>query len=207
MKTLVEFIGGFLGAGKTSFLNSYLEVTHLEDEIIVVVQCEFGKTKVKKKNDNIVFKEVNGGGIPSPSFLKKIINFYKPNRMIIECNGVSRPENLLEVFQNDRFLCMNTKVGAYFTVIDGPTFHNIIKNLAPIILPQICVANMLILNRWDQVAEIEKSENISVIKSNNTNAYIFKLSSLDGFSTFLNKNSLISKGFWRRAIFILKGDR
>lgn len=210
MRTTVEFIGGFLGAGKTNFLNSYVKTTYIEDEVIILIQCEFGKTKISddiRIMKGIVIKEVKGGQNPTPDFLRRIINFYGPNRIIIECNGVISPNKLKELFMDNEFLKKNTKIGAFFTLINGALFSNMIRNLAPIMLPQICIANMIIINEWDKVIKNEKDKMVNIIGENNPMAYIFKLNGDKSFESFLKKSFLIDKGLLRRFIFILRGDR
>lgn len=210
MKCVVEFIGGFLGAGKTNFLNSYLETTYIDDEVIVVIQCELGKTNISKKFNSykdIIIKKVDGGRSPSPIFLKRIINFHSPNRIIIECNGVSHPNKLKELFLNDEFLKRNTKIGAYYTIVNGALFNNMIRNLGPIMIPHISMANMIIINEWDKVLGDLRNTTMKIIEENNSTAYIFQLESTQSFTKFLEKNSLINKGIFKKVIFILKGDR
>ena len=210
MRCVVEFIGGFLGAGKTNFLNSYLETTYIDEEVIVVIQCEFGKTSISeefKAYKDIIIKKIDGGGNPSPIVLKRIINFYSPNRIIIECNGVNNPNKLKELFLNDEFLKRNTKIGAYYTIINGALFNNMIRNLGPIMIPHISVANMIIINEWDKVLGELKNYTMKIIEENNSSAYIFQLESSQSFTKFLKRNSLIDKGILKKVIFILKGDR
>lgn len=210
MRTTVEFIGGFLGAGKTNFLNSYVKTTYIDEEVIILIQCELGKTNISNDIRNmkgIVIKEVRGGQNPTPDFLRRIINFYSPNRIIIECNGVNAPNKLQELFTDNEFLKKTTKIGAFFTLINGAFFSNMIRNLAPVMLPHICIANMIIIDEWDKVIESEKDKIINIIGENNPKAYIFKLSGDVSFNSFLEKSFLIDKGFFRRFIFIIRGDR
>jgi G3E family GTPase len=47
MKIKVDILLGFLGSGKTTLINSFLESGELNDETIVIVQYESGKVKVQ----------------------------------------------------------------------------------------------------------------------------------------------------------------
>lgn len=51
MKIDVEIVTGFLGAGKTSFINSLLKESQVEGEKIIVFQLESGKIQLCENND------------------------------------------------------------------------------------------------------------------------------------------------------------
>ena len=47
MNIKVEIVMGFLGSGKTSFINSMLQGEELKNETIVVIQDEFGECEIE----------------------------------------------------------------------------------------------------------------------------------------------------------------
>ena len=51
MKIEVEVVTGFLGYGKTYFINSLLKESQVEGEKVLVVQMEDGNKKIYEIND------------------------------------------------------------------------------------------------------------------------------------------------------------
>ncbi len=52
MKVGVEVITGFLGAGKSAFINSLINKTIATKERIVVITCENGNTQINEFTEN-----------------------------------------------------------------------------------------------------------------------------------------------------------
>ena len=51
MKVGIDVVTGFLGAGKSAFINSLINKTIADKEKIVVVTCESGKTQINEFNE------------------------------------------------------------------------------------------------------------------------------------------------------------
>ena len=47
MKVGIEVVTGFLGAGKSAFINSLIKTTKAVGEKIIVLTCEIGNVKIK----------------------------------------------------------------------------------------------------------------------------------------------------------------
>ncbi len=52
MKIQVEIVTGFLGAGKTSFINSLIKESYVKGEKIIVIQLENGEEKISDEISN-----------------------------------------------------------------------------------------------------------------------------------------------------------
>ena len=52
MKVGVEVVTGFLGAGKSAFINSLINKTIADKEKIVIVTCESGNIQINEFNEN-----------------------------------------------------------------------------------------------------------------------------------------------------------
>ena len=48
MKVGIEVVTGFLGAGKSAFINSLIKTTKAVGEKIIVLTCEIGNVKIKE---------------------------------------------------------------------------------------------------------------------------------------------------------------
>ena len=58
MKIHIEIVTGFLGAGKTSFINSLLSETQVEGEKVLIFQLEHGEKKVLQSTNTNYFVKV-----------------------------------------------------------------------------------------------------------------------------------------------------
>ena len=61
MKVGIEVVTGFLGAGKSAFINSLINKTKAVGEKIIVLTCESGNVKIKEleENDISVYGELH----------------------------------------------------------------------------------------------------------------------------------------------------
>ena len=92
MRIKTYILLGFLGAGKTTFIESILRERE-SSESIVVIQSEKGKENMnlsEKEGVFIVNKDMN---TPLDKvFFKEIISRYNPDRIILEYNGKANTE-------------------------------------------------------------------------------------------------------------------
>ena len=192
-KIEVEIITGFLGSGKTSFIKSYLDIAkknYLRKSM--VIQCEKGKEIINNnfyKDKVLSIKEIDVKDINEEFFIKNI-KFYEPNKIIIENNGIYNTSNLINILL-DKNLKKHIKIVAVVVLVDAKTFEMFIKNLAHMIMPNINIANVIIINNKslinkEQLIKIEKK-----IKKINTNAQILKSESSLDIKQTLNKSGLI----------------
>ena len=60
MKVGIEVVTGFLGAGKSAFINSLIKTTKAVGEKIIVLTCEIGNVKIKEfKEKDLFVKHIN----------------------------------------------------------------------------------------------------------------------------------------------------
>ena len=97
MKVGIEVVTGFLGAGKSAFINSLIKTTKAVGEKIIVLTCEIGNVKIKEfKEKDLFVKHINfmEDNAELDKNIYEIINEYKPHRIIIEYNGTETLEYL-----------------------------------------------------------------------------------------------------------------
>ena len=101
--TKIDIISGFLGAGKTTFIQKLLSDA-LKGENVVLIENEFGEIGVDSgflKNAGIEIREMNQGCIccslvgDFESSLKEVIEQYHPERILIEPSGVGKLSDIL----------------------------------------------------------------------------------------------------------------
>jgi len=59
IKADVEIVTGFLGSGKTSFINTLIDNTLVDGEKILVILCERGEQDIIRSNSQIIIKDFN----------------------------------------------------------------------------------------------------------------------------------------------------
>ena len=102
MKVGIEVVTGFLGAGKSAFINSLIKTTKAVGEKIIVLTCEIGNVKIKEfKEKDLFVKHINfmEDNAELDKNIYEIINEYKPHRIIIEYNGTETLEYLYDKYR------------------------------------------------------------------------------------------------------------
>lgn len=192
-KCSVDIVTGFLSSGKTSFINIFLNKT-LKREETLVVQCESGSEKLSEnlsKKLNVNIKNFSSNKELTEERLIRLIKFYKPERMILECNGVEDLTYLIEIFNRQ-------KVRSYFkltgviTLVDALTFNMFLKNLGHIILPYIEKSDLVILNRCNTISTMQVDKDIDIIKNLNDHAHILAAFDKNDLEVQINKAKIIS---------------
>ncbi len=183
MKLKVEIVIGFLGSGKTSFINHMLREEELQNEVIVVIQDEFGNKEVKNnyndlnhQNKLIVIKNDENKEL-STDYIKKIINKHAPNRIFIEVNGMKNSTPIIDIF-NEKGLKKLCKIDDIISTIDVITFSMYFRNMQNIVRTHIFNSETILLTN---VNKLEKKEFLSIqkrIKNINETANIIKYVSI-----------------------------
>ena len=200
-KSDVEIVTGFLGAGKTTFINSFLDLTLNSDEILII-QLESGKTSLDREvfsKNNVTLKSFNSNkDLEFEGFLR-LIKFYSPTRIIIENNGVGNIDKLLE-FMEKKELKPYARIGGIVTVLDCLTLNMFLRNLGSLILPNIYAADLIVLNNSSRISSNELEGQINKIERLNTHAHIIVSSSKEQLYENLKRCNLINKSIYKRLL-------
>ncbi len=167
--TDVYLITGFLGSGKTTFLNRMIHQFPVDKKLTILVN-EFGEIGVDAtlvEGDDIDIMEINRGSIfcvcVKTDFIKGLFELsttVKPDIMLIESTGVANPSDLkkdlaLPVF-NNRF-----RFREQFCIIDAVHFLDAYQVYASI-EKQIESSSLFIINKTDMAA-VEKITEIKKV--------------------------------------------
>lgn len=196
-KTNIEIVTGFLGAGKTKFINSLLENTIVKDEKIVIIQCEAGQTEIKdviKENINIIVKNLHSFKLLNSELINEIINTYKPYRIIIEKNGTIKLEQLLMMLEEKKLkhIC---KVTSIFHLTDAKTFEIYIQNMGNLLMDSIYNSHLIVVTNIKRVSKEELKKIIYKLEGFNQEAYIIKVNNIDGIGSVLKTKKILFNGF------------
>jgi len=160
MKCDVEVITGFIGSGKTSFLNGLLENTLVNEEKVLILLMENGETNIEEKflkNKKITSVIFNCDKPINEDVFENLLKKYNPHRVIIEFNGTDDIRNLLQIIHSkkNRSLCNLTTV---FYVADASTCELYLYNMGHMLMPCFQISNLLVLNNVENLNknDIEK---------------------------------------------------
>ena len=173
-KIPVTVITGFLGAGKTTLINSILGGKH--GIKFAIIENEFGEIGIDNEilehaEEEIV--EMNNGCICCTvrgdliNIIKKLLaRDVPPEHIIIETTGLADPSPVAQTFLTDSELMQKTYLDSILTIVDVKHMY-IHLDSNPQYKDQIAFADTILLNKIDLVdaKEIEKIEN-NIVKIN-----------------------------------------
>lgn len=161
MKPLpVLLITGFLGAGKTTFVNKLLNYFKTENKRIALLINEFGRVNIDKDlitdNGQAVY-EVNQGSIfcacTRDQFITALDSIAAADPpydvVVIESTGIANTADLRKYLNTER-LTDRLEIKQNFCLIDAANFHKVYATL-PAVKSQVEQASVLIVNKSDLV--------------------------------------------------------
>ena len=180
--TKIDIVSGFLGAGKTTFIQKMLKEV-LNKEKVVLIENEFGEIGIDGgflKEAGIEIKEMNSGCICCSlvgdfgASLKEVINTYTPERILIEPSGVGKLSDVikavadLEAKENMKDVYLNAAV----VVVDVSKCKMYIKNFGEFFINQVEAAGTIVLSRTQNVSEEKLNEAVALLREHNAKATI-----------------------------------
>ena len=105
--TKIDIFSGFLGAGKTTFIQKLIKEAY-KNEQLVLIENEFGEIGIDGgflKESGIEIKEINSGCIccslqgDFEESLKMVVETYHPDRIVIEPSGVGKLSDVLKAIE------------------------------------------------------------------------------------------------------------
>ena len=205
-KADIEIVTGFIGAGKTTFINSLIKNTYLNIENLLIIQYEQGNQKILEviTNDNNINLEVIPGGSPLDSFhLENIIKKYKPHRVIIEYNGTKNLSDLLDVLYS-KSIKKIAKVTSTFFITDCLTYDMFLNNMPTLITPNLYHSNLVIFNNSNKIPEKNLSTITKEIRSINKDSFFLNIDDISKLDTLLDETGFMDRGFFKATRILTK---
>lgn len=181
MKTQIDIVSGFLGSGKTSFINKLLENNGLSKDRIVILQCETGEIEIDNQiieGKNVYLKSVVKDSSFDSNYIVEVIKKYLPQRIIIEHNGMEKLGELLNTL-NESSIRKNCVIGTIVHIIDAATFDVFMNNMGSILIEQISNSDTIVLNNSEGYSKTQLTNVERTLKAINKTAEIVKNSSLE----------------------------
>ncbi len=183
MKKNIELflISGFLGSGKTTFLQKLLY--NLEGIKIGVIVNEFGSTGIDGTlidKEGIQLVEINNGSIYCScikgNFIKTLIEFTTKDIdiLLIENSGMADPSNIHQIMEEVSFKATRKlDYKGAVCILDAVSFLKHIRVLAPV-QNQVASSNFIVVNKIDLVNQTVIEEIHGVIREINPRAYVYE---------------------------------
>ena len=146
----VFMINGFLESGKTEFITFTLEQPYFQIKgKTLIILCEEGEIEYDEallKKSRAVLELIEDEEDFKPSRLLELEKKHKPDRIIIEYNG-------MWTFKNMK-LPWHWKVEQQITTIDGSTFPMYYNNMRSLLAEMVRKSEMIIFNRCDGIEDL-----------------------------------------------------
>lgn len=175
----IDFILGFLGAGKTTLIRKFIN-EKVFPEKVVIIENEFGEVGIDKSflsDQPIEIKEITSGCIccslkrDFETSLKEVVQKFNPGRLIIEPSGVATTD-VVKIAENFAEEVGNARVNMRILVIDSEKYEFISSYFGEFFINQLRNAKTIILSRSQKVNS-EKVHKVKLaIKSINTDVPI-----------------------------------
>lgn len=174
--TDLYIISGFLGAGKTTLIQTMSEHV-FQDQKIVVIENDFGEAGIDAsclKSCEIMVTSINAGCIccsMSGDFHKaigQIVKEYGPDVIVVEPSGVGKLSDIIKACLKRKDLVM---IRRCVTVVDERNFDKYKENYGDFFMNQIRYADLILLSHQSgNVGKVE--ETIKKIREMNQEARI-----------------------------------
>ncbi len=177
--TSIDIVSGFLGAGKTTFIQKLLGEA-LKTEKVVLIENEFGEIGIDGgflKDSGIEIREMNQGCIccslvgDFETSLTEVVEKYHPDRIIIEPSGVGKLSDIIGAVKSIAGK-LEVELHAAVTVVDAQKAKLYSKNFGEFFNNQIQYAGAVVLSRTDVAKEEKVNEAVEIIKSLNPQATV-----------------------------------
>lgn len=190
----ITVLTGFLGSGKTTYLNQLMASPHLSDTAVLI--NEFGEVGLDHLLVETVEEEVlllESGCVccsVKDNFIETLLELYFKkergmmppfSRVILETTGIADPSSIQQLILSDPELLEHFHYHRTITVVDCMYGSGNLDQF-PEAIRQVCLADHLILSKTDLVPELRWHPLRERLRSLNPNAPIFtSLQLSDGF--------------------------
>ena len=200
-KKKLSVLTGFLGAGKTSFLQYVLEA--FSDKKLAVIQNEFGKIGIDGsilQRQGIQIKEINRGSIFCSclqlSFVEALAELAKSDAesLFVESSGLADPSNIMDILEGVKLLAGDVyDFQGVICLIDGVHFPKQVKDTETVDR-QLKHCDVAIINKIDLISEEQYKKVLSLVREVNPHCLILHCENGRADLSFIREG--FEKGSW-----------
>ncbi|MGL5379695.1 GTP-binding protein [Clostridium sp.] len=206
MKSKLEIVTGFLGAGKTAFINSYLKTEGCNDEKILIIQLEEGNREIEGSLDLIKvikLKEIT----EVKNLLKNNLSKESYDRVIIEFNGTLKLEDIRDLLVDNEVKKLVRFYGSYY-IGEGENLKLYIVNMGEILIPFIQGSKLLIVNNFDILDNKKKEELRKLLEEVNLTSPIIYSKNIGVLERELRESKYFKRGLLDKiTLKYIRGNR
>ena len=157
--TKITIFSGFLGAGKTTLIKKLIAEAY-QNEKLVLIENEFGQIGIDGgflQDAGVEITEMNSGCICCSlvgdfgAALRKVLEQYHPDRILIEPSGVGKLSDVIRAVQNLQM--EDVELDGFTTVVDAKKCKMYQKNFGEFFDNQITYASCLILSHTQGLSQ------------------------------------------------------
>ena len=172
--TKIDIFSGFLGAGKTTLIRKLIAEAY-KGEKLVLIENEFGEIAIDGgflRDAGVKITEMNSGCIcctlvgDFTKALKKVMDEYAPDRIIIEPSGVGKLSDVAAAVSRVE----GAVIGAKITVVDAGKCRMYMRNFGEFFNDQVENADLIVLSRTDTASEEKIMTAVELLKGLNDHA-------------------------------------
>ena len=199
--TKIDIFSGFLGAGKTTLIKKLIKEAYAGEKV-VLIENEFGEIGIDGgflQDAGIEITEMNSGCIccslvgDFTKALAKVLDEYKPDRIIIEPSGVGKLSDIIKAVQ--KLDSPEAVLNCFTTVADAGKCKMYMKNFGEFYNDQVSHASAIVLSHTDKASEKKVEDAVALLREHNKDAVIVttpidKLSGKDILEAMERKDTL-----------------
>ena len=176
--TKIDIFSGFLGAGKTTLIKKLIKEAYTSEKV-VLIENEFGEIGIDGgflSDAGIEITEMNSGCIccslvgDFSKALLKVLDEYKPDRVIIEPSGVGKLSDVIRAVQGVDY--EGAVLNCYTAVCDVNKCKMYMKNFGEFYNDQIKHASCIVLSHTQTCKESKLLDTVELIRQHNPTATI-----------------------------------
>ena len=178
--TQIDIISGFLGAGKTTLIKKLLSEA-FQGQKNVLIENEFGEIGIDGgflKDAGVEITEMNSGCICCSlvgdfgTALKKVLEDYSPDRIIIEPSGVGKLSDVIAAVERVQKESPELQLHSFVTVVDATKARIYMKNFGEFFNNQVEHASAILLSRTQSMDEGKLNAAVNLLRAKNAKAAI-----------------------------------
>lgn len=169
----IDVISGFLGAGKTTFINRLCKSLQNYGETAVIIENEYGAESVDSEllaDTGYKIMDLSQGCICCnlknglEDALLQIAERIKPDRVIIEPSGIFILSSIFSILKSPEIV-KQYEISSIITLIDARLFLKCLNKYSVFIEDQIKYSSQIILTKQESMTKEQIDEIVAVIKT------------------------------------------
>lgn len=169
----IQIVSGFLGSGKTTFLNRYM--TCLQGRV-AVIENEFGPAGLDAQllGEEVPVKEISAGCIccsmamDFQQGIAEVEQKYHPDYLLIEPSGVGRLSDVVKACTDQGY-----SVDQLITMVDLSSYEDYAQAFGEFYLDQIRGANLLLPTCFQDLPGTKREEVLQKLHEQNPQALLY----------------------------------